>query len=65
MVLKALTSAELARIAAGPPAPRPDDLVGSRKERSQYDALVRRKKKLDAQAVEPSEPLVPRRTSRR
>ena len=33
MVLKPLTAAELAVLAAGPPAQRPDDFVGWRKER--------------------------------
>ena len=62
MVLKALTALELARIAAGPPRPDPNDLVGSRKERSQYDGLVRRQRKLASQTVEPQEPL--RRSTR-
>ena len=62
MVLKDLTALELARIAAGPPRPNPNDLVGSRKERSQYDGLVRRQRKLAALTVEPPEPL--RRSSR-
>ena len=60
MVLKPLTAAELAVLAAGPPAQRPDDLVGSRKERSRYDGLVRRQKKLAAAA----EPLQLRRSER-
>ena len=62
MVLKALTALELARIAAGPPRPDPNDLVGSRKERTQYDGLVRRQRKLASQTVEPQEPL--RRSTR-
>ena len=57
MVLKALTALELARIAAGPPRPDPNDLIGSRKERTQYDGLVRRQRKLASQTVEPQEPL--------
>ena len=62
MVLKALTALELARIAAGPPRPDPNDLVRSRKERTQYDGLVRRQRKLASQTVEPQEPL--RRSTR-
>ena len=61
MVLKPLTAAELAVLAAGPPAQRPDDLVGWRKERSRYDGLVRRQKKL-AKAAETPQP--PRRSER-
>ena len=45
----------MAVLAAGPPAQGPDDLVGSRKERSRYDGLVRRQKKLAA-AEEPQQP---------
>ena len=44
VMVKELTALELARIAAGPPRPNPNDLVGSRKERSQYDGLVRRQR---------------------
>ena len=55
MVLKPLTAAELAVLAAGPPAQRPDDLVGWKKERNRYDGLVRRQKKL-AKAAEPPQP---------
>ena len=56
MVLKELTALELARIAAGPPRHNPSDLVGSRKERSQYDWLVRRQKKLAALTDAPPPP---------
>ena len=55
MVLKPLTAAELAVLAAGPPAQRPDDLVGWKKERNRYDGLVRRQKKL-AKAAETPQP---------
>ena len=55
MVLKPLTAAELAVLAAGPPAQRPDDLVGWKKERNRYDGLVRRQKNL-AKAAEPPQP---------
>ena len=60
MVLKPLTAAELAILAAGPPAQRPpaqrpDDIVGWRQERSRYDGLVRRQKNL-AKAAEPPQP---------
>ena len=56
MVLKPLTAAELAILAAGPPAQRPpaqrpDDIVGWRKERSRYDGLVRRQKNLAASSA--------------
>ena len=56
MVLKPLTAAELAILAAGPPAQRPDDIVGWRKERSRYDGLVRRQKKLTKAAETPQPP---------
>ena len=55
MVLKPLTAAELAILAAGPPAQRPDDLFGWKKERNRYDGLVRRQKNL-AKAAEPPQP---------
>ena len=55
MVLKPLTAAELAVLAAGPPAQWPDDLVGWKKERNRYDGLVRRQKNL-AKAAEPPQP---------
>ena len=55
MVLKPLTAAELAVLAAGPPAQRPDDLFGWKKERNRYDGLVRRQKNL-AKAAEPPQP---------
>ena len=58
-MVKPLIAAELAVVAAGPPAQRLDDFVAWKKERNKYDRLVRR---LAAQTVEPTEPL--RRSSR-
>jgi len=58
MVLKALTQAELAILAAGPPAHRLHDERGWRAERNKYDRLVRRQREL-AKAAQP-----PRRSSR-
>jgi hypothetical protein len=55
-----LLQAELAVLAAGPPAERPDDLAGWKRERNRFDGLVRRQKKLAAAA----EPLQPRRSER-
>ena len=58
-----LTAAELAVLAAGPPAQRLDDFFAwKRKERNLYDRLVGRQRKLAALTVEPPEPL--RRSSR-
>ena len=59
-MVKPLTAAELAVLAAGPPAERPDDLAGWKRERNRFDGLVRRQKKLAAAA----EPLQPRRSER-
>ena len=59
-MVKPLSAAELAVLAAGPPAQRPD-VFGWKKERNRYDGLVRRQKKLAA-AVEPLQP--PRRSER-
>ena len=59
-MVKPLTAAELAVLAAGPPAQR-DDFFAWKKERNLYDRLVGRQKKLAAQTVDP-EPL--RRSSR-
>ena len=42
MVLKALTQAELAILAAGPPAHRLHDERGWKAERNRYDRLVKR-----------------------
>ena len=58
-MVKPLSAAELAVLAAGPPAQRPD-VFGWKKERNRYDGLVRRQKKLAAAA----EPLQPRRSER-
>ena len=58
MVLKALTEAELAILAAGPPAHRLHDERGWKAERNRYDRLVKRQREL-AQAAQP-----PRRSSR-
>ena len=62
-MVKPLSTAELAVLAAGPPAPsqRPDDFFRWRTERNRYDRLVVRQKKLAA-AVEPLQP--PRRSER-
>ena len=51
-MVKALTEAELAILAAGRPASRPDDFQASEKERSRYDRLVKRQRHLEA-AVQP------------
>ena len=61
MVLKALTEAELAILAAGRPASRPDEFQASEKERSRYDRLIKRQREL-AKAADPPRP--PRRSSR-
>ena len=58
MVLKELTQAELAILAAGPPAHRLHDERVWRAERNKYDRLVRRQREL-AKAAQP-----PRRSSR-
>ena len=58
MVLKALTQAELAILAAGPPAHRLHDERGWKAERNRYDRLVKRQREL-AKAAEP-----PRRSFR-
>ena len=60
-MVKPLSTAELAVLAAGPPTQRLHDFLAWKKERNQYDGLVRRQRKLAAQTVEP-EPL--RRSSR-
>ena len=59
-MVKPLSAAELAVLAAGRPASRPDDFFGWRKESNRYDRLVVRQKKLAAAA----EPLQPRRSER-
>ena len=51
-MVKPLTAAELAIVAAGPPDHRPDDERGWKAERNKYDRLVKRQRDLDA-AVEP------------
>ena len=51
-MVKPLTAAELAVVAAGPPAHRPDDERGWKAERNKYDRLVKRQRDLEA-AVEP------------
>ena len=51
-MVKPLTAAELAVVAAGPPAHRPDDERGWKAERNKYDRLVKRQRLLEA-AVEP------------
>ena len=61
-MVKPLSTAELAVLAAGPPTQRLHDFLAWKKERNQYDGLVRRQRKLAAQTVEPPEPL--RRSSR-
>ena len=58
MVLKELTQAELAILAAGPPAHCPHDERGWKAERNRYDRLVKRQREL-AKAAEP-----PRHSSR-
>ena len=60
-MVKPLSTAELAVLAAGPPTQRLDDFFAWTTERNLYDRLVRRQKKLAAQTVDP-EPL--RRSSR-
>ena len=60
-MVKPLSTAELAVLAAGPPTQRLDDFFVWKTERNLYDRLVRRQKKLAAQTVDP-EPL--RRSSR-
>ena len=60
-MVKALTEAELAILAAGRPASRPDEFQASEKERSRYDRLVKRQREL-AKAADPPQP--PRRSSR-
>ena len=51
-MVKPLSAAELAILAAGPPAHRPDDERGWKAERNKYDRLVKRQRDLEA-AVEP------------
>ena len=60
-MVKALTEAELAILAAGRPASRPDEFQASEKERSRYDRLIKRQREL-AKAADPPRP--PRRSSR-
>ena len=60
-MVKALTEAELAILAAGRPASRPDEFWSSEKERSRYDRLIKRQREL-AKAADPPRP--PRRSSR-
>ena len=51
-MVKPLSAAELAILAAGPPDHRPDDERGWKLERNKYDRLVKRQRDLEA-AVEP------------
>ena len=51
-MVKPLTAAELAIVAAGPPDHRPDDERGWKTERIRYDRLVKRQRDFEA-AVQP------------